>query len=365
MNRMFASFLDFARPPTLRRERVDLSDLVGKVIDLVRPRARVQDVLIEFRPQGPMPVYADPQQIRQVLLNVLLNALDAQPGGGGISIAVGPDDQTQSPAWVVNVADKGPGIPPQVAETLFEPFVGTKETGVGLGLAICKRIIQSHGGTIEADTMPGGRSHALHLLAGGTSPRNRFRGCENMTTVLIVDDEPGVRFSLQRALSSLQVATITADTAKAGIQLVRADAPDLVLLDVRLPDMSGLDALQAIRSIDQRLPVIVMTAHGTTDTAIEATKRGAFDYLLKPFELPDLREAVQRGLEAGRLARRPHGPRPGRGDANRTGSHRRPERPDARGVQGDRTCGGLRRQRPPAGGKRCREGTRRPGYLSA
>jgi two-component system nitrogen regulation response regulator GlnG len=69
--------------------------------------------------------------------------------------------------------------------------------------------------------------------------------------------------------------------------------------------MSGLDALNAIRRIDQRLPVVVMTAHGTTDTAIEAMKRGAFDYLLKPFELPILREVVRRGLEAGRLARRP------------------------------------------------------------
>lgn len=126
-----------------------------------------------------------------------------------------------------------------------------------------------------------------------------------MTTVLIIDDEPSVRFSLQRALSSAQIETVTADTAKAGIQHVRSEPPDLVLLDIRLPDMSGLDALQAIRELDQRLPVIVMTAHGTTDTAIEATKRGAFDYLLKPFELPNLREAVQRGLEAGRLARRP------------------------------------------------------------
>ncbi|MEZ6073162.1 MAG: response regulator [Pirellulales bacterium] len=162
-----------------------------------------------------------------------------------------------------------------------------------------------------------------------------------MNKVLIIDDEPSMRFSLQRALSSSQTTTLTADTAKIGIQRVKSDIPDLVLLDVRLPDMSGLDALQAIRDIDQRLPIIVITAHGTPDTAIEATKRGAFDYLLKPFELPRLREAIQRGLEAGRLARRPAvldtDPSTHSAEDRIVGRKRR----DARGVQSNRKSGRL------------------------
>jgi two-component system nitrogen regulation response regulator GlnG len=121
----------------------------------------------------------------------------------------------------------------------------------------------------------------------------------------VIDDEAGVRFSLKRTLTSADVSVETAETARLGIEALQKQLPDVVLLDIRLPDMSGLDALSAIREIDQRLPVVVITAHGTTDTAIEATKRGAFDYLLKPFDLPTLRGVVNRALEASRLTRRP------------------------------------------------------------
>jgi DNA-binding NtrC family response regulator len=123
--------------------------------------------------------------------------------------------------------------------------------------------------------------------------------------LLVIDDEAGVRFSLQRTLTGPDLAVETAETGRLGLESLQKKLPDVVLLDIRLPDMSGLDALSAIREIDQRLPVVVITAHGTTDTAIEATKRGAFDYLLKPFDLPTLRSVVNRALEASRLTRRP------------------------------------------------------------
>ena len=125
------------------------------------------------------------------------------------------------------------------------------------------------------------------------------------STLLVIDDEAGVRFSLKRTLTSHDVAVETAETGRLGLEALTKKLPDVILLDIRLPDMSGLDALSAIREIDQRLPVVVITAHGTTDTAIEATKRGAFDYLLKPFDLPTLRGVVNRAIEASRLTRRP------------------------------------------------------------
>lgn len=125
------------------------------------------------------------------------------------------------------------------------------------------------------------------------------------STLLVIDDEAGVRFSLKRTLTSQDVSVETAETGRLGLEALTKKLPDVVLLDIRLPDMSGLDALIAIRKIDQRLPVVMITAHGTTDTAIEATKRGAFDYLLKPFDLPTLRTVVQRALESSRLTRRP------------------------------------------------------------
>jgi two-component system nitrogen regulation response regulator GlnG len=126
-----------------------------------------------------------------------------------------------------------------------------------------------------------------------------------MPKLLIVDDEPNVCYSLQKVLQGPRLDVTCAGTAREGIEAVRAAPPDAVLLDVRLPDMSGLDAYQAIRRIDARLPVIVITAHGTTETAIEAMKLGAFEYLLKPLDLAQLRDVVGRAIHLGQISRQP------------------------------------------------------------
>ncbi len=124
-----------------------------------------------------------------------------------------------------------------------------------------------------------------------------------MTTkarLLVVDDEPNLRFSLEEGLKSPTLEVQTAPNAREGIEAVRRDRPDAVLLDVRLPDMGGLDAFDEIRRIDPRLPVIVITAFAATETAIEAMKRGAFEYLLKPLDLRQLRDVLGKALEQSR-----------------------------------------------------------------
>jgi two-component system nitrogen regulation response regulator GlnG len=122
-----------------------------------------------------------------------------------------------------------------------------------------------------------------------------------MPSLLVVDDEPNVLYSLEKGLQSDSLEVITARTAKQGIAMVEQRQPSAVILDVRLPDMSGLDAFDRIRQIDARLPVIVITAHATTETAIEAMKRGAFEYLIKPVGLQQLREVVTKAIELSRL----------------------------------------------------------------
>lgn len=126
-----------------------------------------------------------------------------------------------------------------------------------------------------------------------------------MPTLLIVDDEPNVLHLLEKNLRTESIDVITAESARQGIDLVKQHQPDAVLLDVRLPDMSGLDAFNIMREIDSQLPVLIITAHATTETAIEAMKRGAFEYLLKPIDLHELREAVASALELSRLSRVP------------------------------------------------------------
>jgi nitrogen regulation protein NR(I) len=122
-----------------------------------------------------------------------------------------------------------------------------------------------------------------------------------MPTLLVVDDEPNVCYSLKKGLQSEQVKVLTVETAQEGIDCVRKSRPDAVILDVRLPDMSGLDAFDQIRQIDAQLPVIIVTAFAAMETAIEAMRKGAFEYLLKPVELQQLREVVARAFDLSRL----------------------------------------------------------------
>ncbi len=134
-----------------------------------------------------------------------------------------------------------------------------------------------------------------------TTVRRRLQ----MPTLLIIDDERNVAYSLEKGLKQEGLAILTANSAREGLALTAQVRPDVILLDVQLPDMSGLEALEQIRASDRKAIVIVITAHGTSDTAIEAMKRGAYDYVLKPWRLATLKELVQRAIEAARLSRVP------------------------------------------------------------
>ncbi len=124
-----------------------------------------------------------------------------------------------------------------------------------------------------------------------------------MGTILIVDDDAQLRNSFEKLLIAEGHTIRSSPTAEGGLEIVKSNAPDLVIIDVRLPGMDGMTAFQKIHSIEPKLPVIIMTAYGTTDTAIEATKQGAFDYILKPFDIPEMLVTIEKALEAGRFMR--------------------------------------------------------------
>jgi two-component system nitrogen regulation response regulator GlnG len=126
-----------------------------------------------------------------------------------------------------------------------------------------------------------------------------------MSKLLVIDDEQSVRYSFRRVLQNGHVEVITAATGAEGLALLREDKPDAVLLDLQLPDRTGLDIFGEIQALDPRRPVVFITAHGTTESAIEAMKRGAFDYLVKPVALDRLSQVVERALDAARLMQTP------------------------------------------------------------
>ena len=124
-----------------------------------------------------------------------------------------------------------------------------------------------------------------------------------MGTILIVDDDPQLRQSFEKLLTQEGHVVVTAATGEAALTQVKREPPDLVIMDVRMPGLSGLETFRHLHALEAKLPVIIMTAFGTTDTAIEATKLGAFEYVLKPFEIPDMLTLIGQALEAGRCMR--------------------------------------------------------------
>ena len=126
-----------------------------------------------------------------------------------------------------------------------------------------------------------------------------------MSNILIIDDDDQLRKSFNKLLTDEGYRVECAASGEAGLKIVQQEVPDLVILDMRLPGMNGLETFQGIHEMEPKLPVIIMTAFGTTETAIEATKMGAFDYILKPFDIPEMLVVIEQALEASRFMRSP------------------------------------------------------------
>ena len=162
MERTLQTFLDFARPPRPDRSRLHLAGVVERVVALVGGRARKQGVALRFlRPDDPGWVDGDQDQLQQLVLNLVLNALDAMPHGGAVEVEIRPP---RDGAVELLVRDTGPGIAPHVLPKVFETFVSSKETGIGLGLPVSRRIAEDHGGGLTTYNLPaGGACFTLRL----------------------------------------------------------------------------------------------------------------------------------------------------------------------------------------------------------
>lgn len=170
LNDLVQSFLDFARPPRLTQKPIKPAEAIERTVLLTKSRADRQHVTILVHlPMTEVTIVADPQQLQQVMLNLVINAIEAQPAGGRVDVDLRrePNEST----IMIQVADQGAGIPADVLPRIFEPFFSTRESGTGIGLAVCQRIIEDHGGTITAENRPeGGAMFTVRLPAGGRVP---------------------------------------------------------------------------------------------------------------------------------------------------------------------------------------------------
>jgi signal transduction histidine kinase len=163
LNGIIEQFLDFARPPKLNRQQVDIEQLLDETASLVEAQLSERGIEIHREYSGLGEWIVDREQIKQVLLNILLNGIEAMPDGGVLSVKSGVDDKMLH----IEISDTGEGIPEEELTRIFDLYFTTKETGTGLGLSIAQRIITEHGGWLDVDSKPdSGTTFRIHLPAG-------------------------------------------------------------------------------------------------------------------------------------------------------------------------------------------------------
>jgi signal transduction histidine kinase len=174
LNRLVGDFLSFGKPMRLHPRPCAIGELVGEVVAVVDHKARDQGIAIATEVEPGLPsLVADPELLKTCLLNLLINAVDAMPKGGVVAVSVARDGD----ALVTIVTDTGQGMTPDEIRSAFEPYFSTKETGVGLGLALTRKIVEDHGGTVELESVPGrGTTARIRLPLGGRAAETEAEG---------------------------------------------------------------------------------------------------------------------------------------------------------------------------------------------
>jgi PAS domain S-box-containing protein len=269
------------------------------VIEVVRLLERTIDKSVSIRTslaENVNTVNGNAGQLHQALLNLCLNARDAMPGGGEIVIETRNGDSADRACVeddtrvFITVQDSGTGMDVSVQERIFEPFFTTKEKGRGLGLAMVYGIVRGHGGDIHVNSAPGkGATFVLSFPACAgpaeelSAPAAHAPGGHE--TILVVDDEDGVRSVLTRILERAGYSVIQAEDGLRGVEIFRerAVAIDLVVLDMAMPRMSGAEAYDRFMEIDPGTRILISSGYSEEGRAAEILARGARGFLKKPY----------------------------------------------------------------------------------
>lgn len=285
---------------------IDLNAIVTQAISLTEPKWRRQaqasgvTIQVESKLQPVPPVVGDESGLREVLTNLVFNAVDAMPTGGLITLETAAEDGQA----VIRVRDTGAGMTEAVRQRCLEPFFSTKgEHGTGLGLSMVYGIIERHRGKVEVQSAPGqGTTFVIRLPLADPTAVIAVAPFEAKPTaslrVLVVDDEAPVREVISAYLRAEGHTVTTATSGREGLEQFRANSFDLVVTDRAMPDMSGDQMATYIKQIRPTIPVVLLTGFGALIEVTGSQPKDVDVVLSKPVTLTALRHTIETLLHA-------------------------------------------------------------------
>ncbi len=310
-----AQMLAYAGKTPLATRPVDLGELILGMGQLLDASVSQKATLVRELAAGTPAIVADPTQLRQVLLNLVINAAEALGDSQGVirvATGAGPCPNVPPPgsplpaelprgecAWF-EVEDSGCGMAPETIAQMCEPFFTTKFAGRGLGMAAVQGIVRSHGGLMVVSSAPGrGTRTRVYFPARGQlpaaaapAPAVGFRG---QGVILLVDDQRAVRVTTRMLIETFGFEVLEASGGKEAIALYRAERERIVavLLDLTMPGMNGTEVLSALRQIDPTVRVVLTTGFSTEAMVAASASEPPDGVLGKPFTLSQLSDALR------------------------------------------------------------------------
>lgn len=315
---LIQQILDFSRRSVLKKQPIDLTLLINKESKLLR-RTLPEHITVNFirnynATESPLKVHADLTRLQQMLLNLSVNARDAMPVGGELRFTLATHTfsaadtrplPTMPPGdWIqLTIADNGKGIPEEILSHIFDPFYTTKtpDRGTGLGLAQVYGIVKQHGGYIDVESEVGeGTTFTIYLprliepALGGEDDANGRLVSGAGQCILVVEDNATTRRALEQGLITLGYRVVMAENGHEAMEILEGGetAVDLILSDMVMPHMGGIELLQQLRSHNYNLPVIILSGYPLSADVDELKAKGMTAWLSKPPELEQLAQSI-------------------------------------------------------------------------
>ena len=316
------NLLGFARKGTYEQAPVSVNHTVDEVIRILKSTISKKVRLELWQLERDLAVHGDAGQLSAALMNLCLNAVDAMEGNGTLTIdcaavELSAADVKGNPRMQpglhaqIQVRDTGHGIGAELMERVFDPFFTTKKAGegTGLGLAMVYGTLENHKGRIRVESEPDkGTTFTLQLPAAiGEEKVQEVSGrmsarvsIDEQQTVLLVDDEELILRVGARLLERQGCEAVTASSGREAIELVKEQPGRfaMVILDMRMPEMSGADTFEGLREVDPALPVLISSGDMEDRVVRQLQDRGAIGVLAKPFTFEKFHSVVQKHLEA-------------------------------------------------------------------